>query len=180
MAPKPGATMVLPLIVTSQVDVGRLIREAEALDNFLMQYDLKGQTDKAQLPKTTFVMDATVDANKLNLLVPADRQQLMAFLQTTREHAPVLHISFGANPAPAFIEKLMTWLRREIHPLLLITIGLQPNIGAGCLIRSTNKYYDFSLQQNFSKNRDLLMESVRAVTKMTEPAVAAVAEAVAA
>lgn len=180
MAPKVGAIMVLPLIVTSQVDVGRLIREAEALDNFLMQYDLKGQTDQAQLPKTTFVMDAAVDANKIDLLVPADRQRLMAFLQTIRAQAPVLHISFGANPAPAFIEKLMTWLRREIHPQVLITIGLQPNIGAGCLIRSTNKYYDFSLQKNFTKNRDLLMASVRAVVRDEAPAADTSVEAVAA
>ncbi|MDL2341877.1 MAG: hypothetical protein QFB87_02240 [Patescibacteria group bacterium] len=157
--------LVLPLLVVSPVDVGRLIRDVETLDNLLMQYDLKGATHEAKMPKVSLLLDSIIDANKLDLLVPAQRQRLLAFLQSVRTQAPVLHISFGADPAASFIEKLMTWLRREISPQVLLTIGLQPNIGAGCLVRSTNKFYDFSLRQNFTKNRELLMASFQEVAK---------------
>ena len=54
----------------------------------------------------------------------------------------------------------MTWLRREIHPLVLMTVGLQPNIGAGCIVRTTNKYFDFSLRQDFANKRDLLQAAL--------------------
>lgn len=163
MAPSEAASQVLPLSVASPTDLGRLLRELETLDNNLMQYDLKGQTGSVKMPKTSLLLDSVIDANKLDLLVPAQRKKIIAFLQQAKAHAPVLHISFGADPAPAFVEKLMTWLRQEIHPQVLLTIGLQPNIGAGCLVRSTNKYFDFSLRENFTKNRELLMSKLREV-----------------
>ena len=162
MAPKPRE-LVLPLLVTSPVDVGRLLREVEALDNALMAHDVVGTDQPVKMPKTSLLIDAMIDANKMNLIDPVERQALVAFLQTIHAKAPVLHISFSADPAPAFIEKLMTWLRREISDQLLITVGLQPNIGAGCMVRSPNKFYDFSLRKNFSNNRELLMEKLREV-----------------
>ena len=162
MAPKPRE-LALPLLVTSPVDVGRLLREVEALDNALMAHDVVGKDQTVKLPKTSLLIDAMIDANKLDLIDPKERQSLMVFLQTIHAKAPVLHISFSADPAPAFIEKLMTWLRREISDQLLITIGLQPNIGAGCMVRSPNKFYDFSLRKNFANNRALLMEKLREV-----------------
>jgi hypothetical protein len=52
-------------------------------------------------------------------------------------------------------------LRENIHPLVLITFGLQPNIGAGTVVRTTNKYFDFSLGQALAKNRTMLMAQLR-------------------
>ena len=158
-----AAILMLPLSVASPVDVGRLIREVSALDDLLLQHDLKGTTEAAKMPKTTLLLGDMISLNKLELLVSAQRQQLLKYLNDAKVHAPVLHISFGADPAPSFIEKLMTWLRREIDAQVLITVGLQPNIGAGCLVRSTNKYYDFSLRKDFDKNRALLMAKLREV-----------------
>ena len=155
--------LVLPLSLTGPVDIGRLIREIEALDGTLSQQEIKGDTEKVKMPKTTLLLDKLIDVNKLNLLKAESRRETLALLNDVRVNAPVLHISFGADPAPSFTEKLITWLRQEIHPHVLVTIGLQPNIGAGCLVRSTNKYYDFSLRQNFTKNRDLLMSKLREV-----------------
>lgn len=163
MAPSAAAALALPLSVTGPIDVGRLLRELESIDNYLMQFHLKGEDDKAKMPKTSKLMDNLLEVNKLNLVEPTHRQQLIAFLQNTKDHAPVLHMSFGSDPSPAFLEKLVTWLRREIHPNVLVTVGLQPNIGAGCLVRSTNKYFDFSLRENFTKNKVLLMSKLREV-----------------
>jgi hypothetical protein len=90
------------------------------------------------------------------MLHAEDRQRLQQFLVDIKERSPVIHVSFSADPSPLFAEKLVTWLRREIHPLLLLNIGLQPNIGAGCILRTTNKYFDFSLKQDFANKRNLL------------------------
>jgi hypothetical protein len=106
-------------------------------------------------------MDAVVELNKLNLLHEDDRTALKNFLNSIRTEAPILHISFGADPQPRFVEKLMVYLRGEIHPLALLTIGLQPNIGAGCIVRTTNKYFDFSLGKRLSEQNELLISKIR-------------------
>lgn len=148
----------LPLMVVGPVDVGRLIRELEVIDNHLLQARLRNT--EPRLPRATHLMEQTVELNKLNLLQAADRKRLQELLMTVREQAPVLHVSFSADPSAAFIEKLMAWLRREIHPVVLLTIGLQPNIGAGCIVRSTNRQFDCSLRQDFLEKRDLLMSKI--------------------
>ncbi len=162
MAPEPAqATQLkLPVLVTGPIDVGRLLREVEAIDNTFLQLELRKTGQAVKLPKTSIMLDECVELNKLNLLQAEYRQLLLQFLKTVKTNAPKLHISFSADPAPVFTEKLMAWLRKEIHPLVLVTIGLQPNIGAGCVVRSTNKQFDLSLKQNFAKQRDLLMSQL--------------------
>ena len=165
MAPKTVTKqLVLPDSVVGPVDLGRLLREIETLDNTLMQ--LRVRTDVAlKLPAVSRLLDQTVALNKLDLLETADFQKLHQFLAQVKAHAPVLHISFGADPSPLFTQKLILWLRHEIDPLVLLTVGLQPSIGAGCIVRSTNKYFDFSLREHFSKNRQLLISKLQEVTR---------------
>lgn len=147
----------LPELVISPADVSRLLRELEAIDDTLLNHKLLKNAGEAKMLKTSRLLDQTVELNKLNLLHQTDRRQLRVFLAAVREHAPVLHMSFSADPSPTFLGKLMAWLRREIHAQVLLTIGLQPTIGAGCILRSTNRYFDFSLRQDFAKKRDLLL-----------------------
>ena len=160
----------LPVLVAGPADVGRLIRELELVNDALLQLGLRAGGTEVKMPKTSHLMDQTIELNKLNLLRPADRATLKRSLTIVKQQAPVLHISFSADPSPGFIEKLMAWLRREIHPFVLLTIGLQPNIGAGCIVRTTNKQFDFSLRQDFLEKRDLLLSQLAAPA--LEPAAA--------
>lgn len=150
----------LPVPVVSPADVGRLIRELELIDNTLLQLGLRPPADQIKMPPTSRLMDQTVERNKLNLLQATDRALLQRFLVAIRAKAPVLHMSFSTDPSPAFTEKLMVWLRIEIHPEMLLTVGLQPTIGAGCVVRTNNKYFDFSLRQDFIKKRQLLLDKL--------------------
>ena len=167
MAPKAAARqLALPNSVVGPVDLGRLLRELETIENVLMQLRLQTKDKlKLKLPATSRLLDQAIELNKLDLLVPADLQKLQQFLHHTKETAPVLHISFGADPSVIFTQKLVLWLRQEIDPSVLLTIGLQPSIGAGCMVRTTNKYFDFSLRERFTKQRQLLIEQLQVVTK---------------
>ena len=160
--PDTAATqsLQLPLQVASPVDVGRLLRELEAIDDLLTQAALRGDGAQVKLPKTTGLLDQTILLNKINMADAAERKKLTTFLKAIKAKAPLLHISFSADPSTAFIDKLLTWLRKELHPNVLLTIGLQPNIGAGCIVRSMNKYFDFSLRQDFAGKRALLLEKL--------------------
>jgi hypothetical protein len=165
-----GKMVGLPISVASPVDLGRLIREVEALDGELSQRAIR-QEQVTSLPKLSELLNQTIELNKLDLLQPAQRKLLLQFLVSIRDRAPRLHMSFSADPSPQFSEQLTSWLREKIHPLVLITYGLQPNIGAGCVVRTT-KYFDFSLGAALTKNRDLVMSSLReaiAQPPATEP-----------
>lgn len=161
-APQQGAYLALPVLAIGRVDVGRLLREVQALDNFLSQAAIRQPgTQPAKLPKTSRLLDDLLQSNHINVLHAEERTRLLNFLTEIYAHAPTLHMSFSADPSPLFMQKLMTWLRKEIHPLVLVQVGLQPNMGAGCVVRTTNKYFDFSLRSRFIERRDVLAQNMR-------------------
>jgi hypothetical protein len=167
-APTPAAPrqLILPAAIISKVEVGRMLNELEQIDEALLQLGLRqGGAGQGKMPKTSWLMDKFATENKLNLLHEADRQGGMKFLTAVRDHAPVLKISFSVDPSPAFTERLMTWLRREIHPQVMISIGLQPNLGAGCVIYGNSKFFDLSLKQTFEQKRPLLLQRLLAKTQ---------------
>ena len=96
-----------------------------SLDDFIMQSELRQKDHSVKLPHTSLLMEKTLEINKVNLLDKEERALLKEFLNNTKAKAPVLHMSFSADPSPAFMVKLITWLRQEIHPVVLVTIGLQ-------------------------------------------------------
>lgn len=152
--------ITLPIQVASRVDVVRLLREIDQVDNFLKQAAIREPGTTVRLPKTSRLLEELTSDNKLNLLLEADRLRLAGFLAAIKAKAPLLHISFSAEPAPLFIQKLLTWLRTEIHPSILLHIGLQPGIGAGCTIRGNSLYLDLSLRRYFQKQRPLLLDKL--------------------
>lgn len=167
MAPnaEPKEGLKLPVAVVSPTDLGRLLHELTAIDESLLQLGLRKTGSDVKLPKTSQLLDELCELNGLNLLQPSDRARLLHFLKLIQQQAPVLHISFGADPTAQFTGKLVAWLREEIHPQVLLTIGLQPAIGAGCVLRTTNKYFDFSLRNNLKQKQGILMQGFAAGTK---------------
>jgi hypothetical protein len=59
------------------------------------------------------------------------------------------------------MEKLITYLRKEIHPQALLTIGLRPTLGAGCFLRVNSQQFDFSLKEDFASKKALLLEKIK-------------------
>lgn len=150
----------LPTSVATRSDLGRLQRELEAVDEFLQQSAIRQPGVQTPLPKTSNLFAAICADNKLNLLQPTDRANLKVFLSAIRDKAPVLHVSFNTDPSPLLIQRLVTWMRQNLHHYVLLQVGLNPTIGAGCVVRTTNKVFDFSLRQRFIDKRGLLMEKL--------------------
>ncbi len=150
----------LPLSVGSRYDLGRIIRELEALNDSLTQEKLRHSKDKfeATLSKglAAIVSDNDIDLNHKEL-----RDSLIESLRSVKEHAPVVHISFATEPTPSVTEKITLWFRREIDPGILLSIGVQPSIAVGCVIRTRNKQFDFSLRQHLLQSRQILVDKLR-------------------
>lgn len=170
MAPKnnslslPENIVGLPVAVATPSDIGRMLRELETVDSLLLQQSLGGKV--AAAPKLSSLLEKTVAANKLDITDANNRKRLQAFLALVRKSAPVLHMSFSADPTVPFMEQLLAYLRREIHPLILVSVGLQPNLGAGCVVRSTNKYFDMSLRKNFENSKTILVDKLADIRKV--------------
>lgn len=161
MEHKKSGELLLPVGVASKVDAGRLLREAESIDDFLRQAAIRQGGSPVTLPKMSHLFEELINLNKLNVLQEEDRKKLKQLLELVKAKSPVMHMSFSADPPPQFMNQLVSWLRREIHPLVLVQVGLQPNIGAGCILRTNNKQFDFSLRERFINHRTDLLELIR-------------------
>lgn len=158
---KTKNTLILPVTVCSPVDVRRLIRELENIDDFLHESTVRKPGTSTKMPRTSRLLDEVIQVNSINVLLEDGRYRLKDYLVLVNTKAPVVHMSFSADPSPLSLKRLVTWLRNEVHPYALLDVGLQPGIGAGCMVRTTNKYFDLSLKQHLEKQRDLLTEKLR-------------------
>ena len=154
------STLVLPIEIVGPVDISRLLRELEAVEDFLDQAAIRQPGSSLKLPRTSRLLDEFIATNKLNLLQPDNRLQVRTFLESLQQHAPVVHMSFASDPSAAFTGKIIVWLRSNIHPQLLMRVGLEPTIAAGCVLRTNNKRFDFSLRQHFASERDGLIKKL--------------------
>jgi hypothetical protein len=161
--PQPAAAqkLVLPVSVVSRADIGHSLRELERLDDYLLQASIRGAQAK-DLPKLGHVLESVALANNFNLLFPEHRQTLKSFLAAVKAKAPVVHMSFPSEASKDFLAKLLEWFRREVHPLILLHVGLQPELAAGCMVRTTNKMYDFSFRKRFEKSKQKLIAALEA------------------
>jgi len=164
MAPKAtvhtAAQLVLPTLIFGIVEVRRLRLELESLDEFLRGMAIRRET-KFEMPRVSRMLEALARENGKDLLKGGDRKVLGEFLQGIDRSAPVIHMSFAADPSASFSAKIVGWLRANIDPLALLEVGLQPTIAAGCVVRTTNKVFDLSLRNHFAQNTELLLESLR-------------------
>lgn len=158
-------TLTLPLSVISPTDVARITREVENLDEFFRQSAIREGGQPQTTPRYSRLLDEVVVANNLNLLQVDNRSQLIQSLRSFSEHAPVMHISFSVDPPGPYVQKIVDWIRTNIDPHVLIRVGLQPNIGAGCVVRTTNKSFDFSLRKYFDSKREFFAAKLHEAVK---------------
>ncbi len=161
-APISKKQMELPTILFGPVEIHRLQRELEGLEEFLDAAAIREPGKQATLPRTSRILEALAANNGLNLLTATHRHHLKQFLEEVSSKAPVIHISFAADPSATFTAKIVAWLRTNIHPYALLQLGLQPTIAAGCVVRTPNKQFDFSLRNRFHDKRAILLEGLTA------------------
>ena len=150
----------LPVGIVSPTDIARLAREIEAVDNFFREQAIRAAGEPVTMPRLSKLMDQLAADNQLNLLNETDRVKILQLLQTLHQRAPTMHISFSVDPPGAYVQKIVAWLRANIHQHVLVTVGLQPNIGAGCIVRTTNKLFDFSLREFFAEKRPFFIDKL--------------------
>jgi F0F1-type ATP synthase delta subunit len=147
-------------LVISPADVSRLRRELVGLNDFFVDAQARQTGTAMRLPKLTRLLNELAKDNSVNLLEEADRNRLSEALGTIYEDAPTLHISFASEPSPKALEKLIIWIRGNIHPQALVQVGLQPSVAVGCFLRTPNKTFDMSLRASLKKSQPQLVKLI--------------------
>lgn len=152
--------IVFPKQLISSVDLSRTIRELQALDESLRQTQLRKPGEPTKLSRSSLTLEDMARLNDVSLLDERQREQLIALLQALLEHSPRIHMSVAAEPSGQFVQNITAWMRQKIHPTILVEVGLQPTLAAGCMIRTTNKVFDMSLRNRLAESRSLLSEKI--------------------
>lgn len=151
----------LPGVVATRADILRLYRELESLERFFNELNKRGlDIASTPLPKTSKSLEAFIRDNKLNIYDQIVRKTLLEYVNFLKSNSPVIHISFSTDPSAVVVAKLTQWLRREVHPRVLLQFGIQPGIAGGCIVRTSGGTYDFSLRQHFAAHRHMLISSL--------------------
>lgn len=169
MSEASAPQLMLPASVISRVDMTRLVRDLEAVDDSLEAQKARreGESGRYRLPNMSQVLNDFLTINKLDIMNDRVRMDLKSQLRKLKEHAPVLHMTFATEADPESLQQLAAWIRRELHPLALISVGLQPSLVGGVYLRTPNHVHDFSLRNHMKDSRQLI---VTALDKLKETA----------
>ena len=170
MAENTKTKIALPEQLISSVDMSRIIRELEALDESLRQAEIRKPGTPTKLSRSSVTLEDLARLNKVALTDAAARESLIGALKEFMKSAPRIHMALPAEPSGNFTKKIAVWIRQNIHQEILLDIGLQPTLAAGCLIRTNNKMFDMSLRHHFADSRHLLVEKIREIAGGDEPA----------
>ncbi len=155
----------LPLAVVTQSDVDRLLRELTSLEEFFIGAKVRAAGTPITPPRLSRQLDQISRGNSLNLLKSLHRQALIEQLKKLQKTAPSVHVSFASEPSAKFLEQILTWLRNNVHPYVMLRVGLQPSIAAGCVLRTPNKIFDMSLRHHLEKEQARLLELIKGAIK---------------
>ncbi|MFZ1323781.1 MAG: hypothetical protein WAQ57_01310 [Candidatus Saccharimonadales bacterium] len=175
-APRRAGELLLPTTLISRGDLGKCLREVEQINDYFHQSGLRGSKDQP-LPTLGHTLESLAQANGLNLIHAEDRDELIRFLTRLKAKAPSVFMSFPSEASDDFIAKLLDWFRAEVHPYVLLNAGLQPELAAGCTLRTTNKFFDFSFRNRLERSKQKLVEALIALDKAADKTVVADATA---
>ena len=158
MKSEPGVQLIDAIM--TPIELGKILREVFAIDEFLSA-DSHGITSGLRMPAMSPALQSIVTAQNINLLQPEHRARFRQQLDFVRRTAPTVQVSFGAEPSRQALRVLVRWFRENGHPNTLIAVGVQPHIAGGCIVRTSTKTFDFSLQQLLQSNRAELAKKLQ-------------------
>jgi hypothetical protein len=162
---KTFAEYVLPPQIISKIDVSHLVAEMERVDSDLTAAAVRatqGVQSQAIAPLAPQLMDFLVK-NQLKIDDARMRSDIIKNLRLLRDKAPVIHMTFAVSADTESLMQLVQWMRTNLHPQAVITVGLQPGLVAGVYMRTPNHVHDLSLKAKLAANRGLLLKEVEAL-----------------
>jgi hypothetical protein len=157
-----ATSYMLPAALIGRADLSRLVREVESVDADLESQKVRTHADKSgyRMPTMSRSLSDFVDLNKIDLADDKRRMELTENLRVLKDKAPIMHMTFAVDADPEFLQQLVTWIRTEVHPHALLSVGLQPSIVGGVYVRTPNHVHDYSIKTLLSGKRDIIVHEL--------------------
>lgn len=161
-ATKTYADFVLPPTVVSRLDVSRLVREVEQVDNTMTTAAVRSKigADEQPAPPVSETLNEFLTQNSLSLTNGHERAELVKQLRLLKDEVPIIHMTFAVPADRESLAELAAWLRQSIHPQAVIAVGLQPALIAGVYVRTPNHVHDFSMRAALSGGHGILINEL--------------------
>ncbi|HSX05985.1 MAG TPA: hypothetical protein VLF69_05945 [Candidatus Saccharimonadales bacterium] len=184
MSEAPQTDFALPPALITRADLARLIREVESLDNELEAQKARNQaTGKTgyKMSNISRGLSDFVELNKLDLSSDHTRMHLREQMKALKDHAPIVHMTFSIEADPASLQYLVAYMRTELHPQTLLSVGLQPSIVGGVYMRTPNHVHDFTVRARMAASRGVIAADIEqlanTITVVEAPTAVEAAEA---
>lgn len=151
----------LPGQFTTKQDISHVHRELRVFSDLVMQSVMRHE-NPIKYPPISSTLRALAKENQVDITDEAACKKLLAQLEELRAHAPTIHMIFASEPSAEILQKLIAWLRAEIDQRIVISVGLQPAIAGGVIVRTPSHQFDFSLRNHLAKSQDKLREALHA------------------
>lgn len=146
---------ILPASVVSKIDVGRLVREFEGLDNALTEKGVrkKAKASEKQMPALSPQLQEFLDENPVELENSRARSAYVKQLRALKANVRTMNMTFAVVADPESLQQLSAWVRKSIHPQTVIEAHLQPALVAGMYLRTPNHVFDMSVRNALKAKR---------------------------
>lgn len=153
---------ILPAALIGRSDLARLVRELEALDNDLESQKVRGggAKDGYSMPTMSRSMTDFIQQNGIDLASDQTRMKVKDQLRILKDKAPVVHMAFASEADPEFLQQLVAWMRENIDPQALLSVGMQPSLVGGVYMRTPNHVHDFSLKALLKGKREVIVNEL--------------------
>lgn len=155
---------VVPSTIVSRVDISRVVREFESVDNALTAITVRKKigADGQELPPMSPQLKDFLDKNEINLEDSSVRSAYIKQLRELKNKAPIVNMTFAVVADPESLQKLVAWLRESVHPQAVIDAHLQPSLVAGVYVRTSNQVFDLSVRNALKAKRGELEKELGA------------------
>lgn len=163
MSEEPAKSFVLPKTVISRIDLAKLVREFEEVDSLLEMQKVRNHSSgqdqsKYVLPNISQALEDLLSLNQVDINNDQVRVLFKEKLGHVKDKAPIIHMTFACQAEPESLQYLADWIRQNIHPEALISVGLQPSLIGGVYIRTPNHVHDFSLRSHMQSKKGIILK----------------------
>ena len=119
------------------------------------------QLNRLRMVKNTVVSNnlqdlaVTNDLSELNTVLV---KKLLVFVDTVLKEAPEISLSLASLPNAEERSELVSWLRGKLNSQLMMHIIIQPDLLAGCMLRTESGVHDWSLRTALESNQEKLIK----------------------
>ena len=151
----------LPPSLITKIDLAHMINEVEMIDSTLEAEKVRGyKKEQYQLPAISRQLTEFLALNKIDVLDDHARMTFKEQLRKLKDKVPIVHLTFATPADPESLAYLAGWMRQEIHPLTVLSVGLQPSLIGGVYIRTPNHVHDYSMRALFKGKTSVLVDDL--------------------